>query len=85
MASRTSADLANSAQTSSTMEDLIASISGNMHVGQEGYDLKALQVSLGYQWSPSFCLSAPSRMVHSAFLRVSSSPQACCFAQSRTH
>lgn len=27
-----------------TMEDLIATISGSMHVGQDGYDLKQLQV-----------------------------------------
>lgn len=28
------------------MEDLITAISGNMHVSQDGYDIKALQVSL---------------------------------------
>lgn len=31
-----------------SMEDLIATISGGMHVSQDGYDLKALQVSISH-------------------------------------
>jgi hypothetical protein len=34
------------ATTMTSMEDLISNISGNMHVSTDGYDLKALQVSL---------------------------------------
>jgi len=54
-----------------TMEDLIATISGGMHVGQEGYDLRALQEylaqhishpPLGMPLSPS----APYRRVQSS-------------------
>jgi len=36
------------ASTMTSMEDLIATISGGMHVSQDGYDLKALQVSISH-------------------------------------
>jgi hypothetical protein len=40
-----------------SMEDLIATISGGLHAGQQGNDLKDLHVSVIF----SFCMQAGSR------------------------